>query len=60
MNANELIHRINKILNDYPEYAKAKIDEKKNIFIKKMDNKKIKSRDTLTDIVKRMLSEDLK
>ena len=55
-----LVSEINDILKNYPEYHKVSIDQKENIIIKKIEKKKSRHSDTLTEIVKRLLREDLK
>ncbi len=56
----QLILEINDILKNYPEYHEISVDEKKNIIIKKKTSIKKTHRDTITEIVKKLIREDMK
>tara|TARA_Y100000991_G_C21876786_1_gene307650 strand:+ start:525 stop:734 length:210 start_codon:yes stop_codon:yes gene_type:complete len=58
---NELIAKINKILNDFENFEQALIDENGNVTIKKKVNKKIsKDVSILTHIFKEIIKKDEK
>ena len=57
----KLILEIKDILKHYPDYDDVLKDDKNNIIIKRRQKDSFnKNRDTLTDIVKKLLREDLK
>ena len=58
---NELIAKINKILNDFENFEQALIDENGNVTIKKKVNKKIsKDVSIITHIFKEIIKKDEK
>tara|TARA_B100001175_G_C19311762_1_gene543372 strand:- start:447 stop:623 length:177 start_codon:yes stop_codon:yes gene_type:complete len=56
----KLILEIRDILKKYSDYDEILVDEKKNIIIKKIPTTKNKDRDTITEIVKKFIKEDMK
>ncbi len=56
----QLIFEISDILKKYPDYDEISVDEKKNIIIKKKISSTNKDRDTITEIVKKFIKEDMK
>ena len=56
----KLILEIKNLIKNYPEYNDVVLDENKNIIIKKNIIKKDKNRDTITEIVRRLIKEDMK
>mgnify|MGYP001425001440 CR=1 FL=1 len=56
----QLILEISDILKKYPDYDEISVDEKKNIIIKKKISSTNKDRDTITEIVKKFIKEDMK
>lgn len=56
----KLILEIRDILKKYPDYDEILTDEKNNIIIKKNIISKNKDRDTITEIVKKFIKEDMK
>ena len=56
----QLILEISDILKKYPDYDEISVDEKKNIIIKKKISTTNKDRDTITEIVKKFIKEDMK
>ena len=56
----KLILEIKDILKKYSDYDEILVDEKKNIIIKKIPTTKNKDRDTITEIVKKFIKEDMK
>ncbi len=56
----KLILEIKNLIKNYPEYNDVMLDENKNIIIKKNIIKKDKNRDTITEIVRRLIKEDMK
>ncbi len=56
----QLILEISDILKKYPDYDDISVDEKKNIIIKKKISTTNKDRDTITEIVKKFIKEDMK
>ena len=56
----KLILEIKDILRNYPEYDEVSNDEQNNIIIKKKVTLYNKRRDTITEIIKKLIKEDLK
>ena len=55
-----LITNIRNLLKDYPDYGEVEFDENKNIIVKKKSIKNYKNRDTITEIIKKLIREDMK
>ena len=55
-----LITNIRNLLKDYPDYGEVEFDENKNKIVKKKSIKNYKNRDTITEIIKKLIREDMK